>query len=66
MFDCQPKQINPFLETLQKCTLNSGWEISGADIIIIPDYASVMRNLLTHMGQSPLKTLSAIYRLHIK
>eukprot|EP00957_Ditylum_brightwellii_P036732 2781922-Ditylum_brightwellii.AAC.1 len=50
LFDCQPEQLNPFLETLMKHTWNSGWDTPGADIISIPDDASVMRNLLSHHG----------------
>eukprot|EP00957_Ditylum_brightwellii_P077495 5888535-Ditylum_brightwellii.AAC.1 len=48
LFDCQPEQLNPFLETLMKRTWNSGWDIPGADIISIPDDASVVRHLLSH------------------
>ena len=33
-----------------KRTWNSGWDIPGADIISIPDDASVVRNLLSHHG----------------
>eukprot|EP00957_Ditylum_brightwellii_P020218 1525226-Ditylum_brightwellii.AAC.1 len=50
LYDCQPKQLNPFLEALQKHTWNSGWDIPGADIINTPNGVLVMRNLLNHHG----------------
>jgi hypothetical protein len=60
-FNIEGKEVNTFCETLSKRANKSGWNLTGADIIMIDDSSThaVQRNIITKYGQLTIAKITA-------
>jgi hypothetical protein len=67
-FNIEAKEVDAFCQSLMERVQKSGWKVTGANIIDIPetdDPGAPMRNVITEYGQLPMERIHAYCATYI-